>query len=130
MITGPYFGWGLYSSFGGKIFDDTGKCAATANSGVADAIKFVADLKAAGALIDADYGKGNDAFKNGQIDIIFNGNWTLGDYKRRVRPLPSPRSRPGPAKAAPLAGVDGWYINSASKVPDLAIAFAEEMVGQ
>lgn len=131
MISGPYFGWGLYSAFGGKIFDDTGKCAATANSGVADAIKFVADLKAAGALIDADYGKVNDAFKNGQIDIIFNGNWTLGDYKAArpalaIAPIPA-----GPGgKAAPLAGVDGWYINSASKAPDLAIAFAQEMVGQ
>jgi len=131
MITGPYFGWGLYSAFGGKIFDDTGKCAATATSGVADAIKFVADLKAAGALIDADYGKVNDAFKNGQIDIIFNGNWTLGDYKAArpalaIAPIPA-----GPGgKAAPLAGVDGWYINSAGQAKDLAIAFAQEMVNQ
>lgn len=131
LITGPYFGWGFYGSFGGKIFDETGKCAATANSGVADAMKFVADLKAAGALVDADYGKVNDAFKNGEIDAIFNGNWTLGDYKSarpavQVAPVPA-----GPGgNGSPLVGVDGYYINAASANKDLAIAVAEAMVDQ
>jgi len=131
LITGPYFGWGFYGSFGGKIFDDMGKCAATANSGVADAMKFVADLKAAGALVDADYGKVNDAFKNGEIDAIFNGNWTLGDYKQarpsvQVAPVPS-----GPGgNGSPLVGVDGYYINAASQNKDLAIAVAQALVDQ
>jgi len=126
-----YFNWGWYSAFGGKIFDDTGKCAATANSGVADAMKFVKDLKAAGAFVDADYGKVNDAFKSGKIDIMFNGNWTLGDYRNArpalaIAPMPS-----GPGgTAGPLVGVDGWYINSASPNQDLAIAVAKEMVSQ
>ena len=129
MISGVYFDWGLYAAFGGKIFDDTGKCAATANSGVADAMQYVVDLKKAGALVDADYGKVNDAFKSGKIDMIFNGNWTLGDYKAArpnlaVAPIPA-----GPGgNAAPLAGVDGWYINAASPNQDLAIAFAQAMV--
>jgi len=132
LISGPYFGWGLYASFGGAIFDDTGKCIADQNSGVADAIQYVADLKAAGALVDADYGKVNDAFKNAEIDAIFNGNWTLGDYRAArpavaVAPLPA-----GPAgdKAAPMVGVDGWYINAASQNQDLAIAVAQEYVSQ
>lgn len=131
LITGPYFGWGFYGSFGGKIFDDNGKCAATANSGVADAIKFYADLKKAGALIDADYGKVNDAFKNGKIDAIFNGNWTLGDYRAarptvQVAPVPA-----GPGgNGSPLVGVDGYYVNAASQNKDLAIAVAQAMVDQ
>ncbi len=130
VISGPYFGWGLYSSFGGKIFDDAGKCVADANSGVADAIKFVADLKAAGALVDADYGKVNDAFKNGEIDAIFNGNWTLGDY-RAARPAVAVTTLPGgTGSATPMVGVDGWYINTASKNQDLAIATAQAFVSQ
>ena len=131
VIDGAYFGWGFYNGFGGKIFDDAGKCAATANSGVADGIKFVADLKAAGALVDADYGKVNDAFLNGDIDVIFNGNWTLGDYKAArpalaVAPVPA-----GPAGvSATMTGVDGWYINASGSNQDLAIAVAEWLTSQ
>lgn len=131
MITGAYFGWGFYSAFGGAIFDDAGKCAATANSGVADALKYVADLKAAGALVDADYGKVNDAFLNKEIDIMFNGNWTLGDYRAARAALgvgPVPAGPGGPART--MTGVDGWYINAASKNQDLAIAVASELVSQ
>jgi arabinogalactan oligomer / maltooligosaccharide transport system substrate-binding protein len=130
-ITGAYFGWGFYNGFGGKIFDDNNKCAATANTGIADAISFVKSLKDAGALVDADYNKVNDAFKNGDIDVIFNGNWTLGDY-RAARPNAAVAAVPaGPAGVSgTMAGVDGWYINSASPNQDLAIAFAKEMVNR
>ena len=130
LITGAYFGWGFYGSFGGKIFDENGKCAATANTGVGDAIKFYADLKAAGALVDADYGKVNDAFKSGKIDIMFNGNWTLGDYKAARAGLAVAAGPSGPGGAfSSLVGVDGWYINSATKNQDLAIAVAIQAVG-
>lgn len=131
MITGAYFDFGLYSAFGGKIMDDTGKCAASDTSGVADAMKYVKDLKAAGALVDPDYGKVNDAFLNGKIDIMFNGNWTLGDYRAKypnlaVAPIPA-----GPGgNSAPLTAPDGWYINAAGTNQALAIALAEQLVSQ
>ncbi len=129
MITGAYFGWGLYSAFGGKVFDDAGKCVADANSGIADALAFSKALKDAGGIVDSDYGKVNDAFLNGDIDIMFNGNWTLGDYKAARAGLavgPMPGGPGGPART--MAGVDGWYINAASKNIDLAIAVAKELV--
>lgn len=129
ILSGPYFGWGFYNAFGGDIFDASGKCAASATSGVADALKFVSDMKAAGAIVNADYNVVNDAFKNGQIDIIFNGNWVLGDYKTArptlgVAPVPA-----GPGgDAATMVGVDGWYINAAGQNVDTAIAAAKFMV--
>jgi arabinogalactan oligomer/maltooligosaccharide transport system substrate-binding protein len=131
ILTGAYFGWGFYSAFGGAIFSDDGSCAATATTGVADALKFVSDLKAAGALVDADYGKVNDAFLNKEIDVMFNGNWTLGDY-RAARPSlavgPVPAGPGGVART--MTGVDGWYINAASQNQDLAIAVASLLVSK
>jgi arabinogalactan oligomer/maltooligosaccharide transport system substrate-binding protein len=129
LITGAYFGWGFYSAFGGSIFDADGKCAAAANSGVADAIAYVKALRDAGAVVDPDYGKVNDAFLNKDIDIMLNGNWVLGDYKAARTGLavgPVPAGPGGPART--LTGVDGWYINAASANQDLAIAVASELV--
>jgi arabinogalactan oligomer/maltooligosaccharide transport system substrate-binding protein len=129
VITGAYFGWGFYSAFGGSIFDANGKCAATANSGIADAIAYVKALKDAGAMVDPDYGKINDAFLSGNIDIMFNGNWALGDYKKARASLAVaavPAGPKGPART--MAGVDGWYINPAGQNIDLTIAVAKEMV--
>lgn len=130
VLSGPYFGWGFYNGFGGKILDDAGKCAATTGTGVADAIKYVAELKAAGATVSADYNVVNDAFKNGSIDVIFNGNWVLGDYKTarpgvKVGPVPAGPSGP----SGTMVGVDGWYINATSPNLDTAIAAAKFLVG-
>ncbi len=90
---------------------------------------YVKALKDAGALVDPDYGKVNDAFLNGDIDIMLNGNWTLGDYKSARPGLavgPVPAGPGGPART--MTGVDGWYINAASPNVDLAIAVAKELV--
>ena len=53
---GAYYLWGLFSSFGGKILDDSGKCAAA--TGVPDALKWLQDMKAAGMKV---YQNDNDA---------------------------------------------------------------------
>ncbi len=131
IITGNYFGWGFYSAFGGEIFDDTGKCAATANTGVADAITYVRSLNEAGATVDSDYGKINDPFIAGGLDLILNGNWALGDYRKARSTLAVGAFPTGPAgPGQSMTGVDGWYINSAisAEQQDLAIAVASELV--
>jgi arabinogalactan oligomer/maltooligosaccharide transport system substrate-binding protein len=105
------FGW-LTGAFGGKLMDDGGKCIAD-QGGFADALKFMADLKAAGASFQTDGGKADTLFRQGQVDMIINGPWVLGDYKKDlgdklgVAPMPA-----GPKGAAtPLAGVDYWHVN-------------------
>ncbi|HXI44721.1 MAG TPA: extracellular solute-binding protein [Candidatus Acidoferrales bacterium] len=132
VLTEGYFGWGWYSAFGGSIFDANGKCAATATTGVADALTYVDSLNdQPSVVVDSDYGKINDPFIAGNLDIIFNGNWALGDY-RKARPnlgvAPFVTGPGGPGKS--MTGVDGWYINAAA-TPDqqaLAIAAAQQMV--
>jgi arabinogalactan oligomer/maltooligosaccharide transport system substrate-binding protein len=132
VLTGAYFGWGFYSAFGGSIFDTDGNCAATNNSGVADAIAYVRSLNdQASAVVDSDYSKINDPFIAGDLDIIFNGNWALGDYRKARAGLAVAPFVSGPGGAGKsMTGVDGWYINAAIS-PDqqaLAIAVAKEMV--
>ena len=131
VLTGAYFGWGFYSAFGGSILGADGKCTATANTGVADAIAYVKSLNEAGATVDSDYAKINDPFIAGGLDLILNGNWALGDYRNArttlaVAPFPN-----GPAGAGrSMTGVDGWYINSAidETQQTLAIAVAKALV--
>ena len=106
------FGW-LVSAFGNKLMDDTGKCVADQDSGMADALQFLKDLKAAGANFETDGAKADTEFRQGQVDMIVNGPWVLGDYKGDLKDnlgvAPMPAGPKGPA--TPLSGIDGWYIN-------------------
>src|SRR5204862_110465 len=56
-----YHNWAFYSGFGGKIFDDNGNC--VADGPVGDALKYLADLKAAGAKFYTDGSKLSGDFK-------------------------------------------------------------------
>ena len=132
VLTGAYFGWGFYSAFGGSIFDAGGKCAATANTGVADALKYIKTLNGeASAVVDSAYGKINDPFIAGDLDIIFNGNWALADYRKAVPTLGVASFLTGPGgQGKTLTGVDGWYVNAAASDAQqaLAIAVAKQFV--
>jgi arabinogalactan oligomer/maltooligosaccharide transport system substrate-binding protein len=126
------FGWP--AAFGGKLLDDSGKCVAD-QGGWADAMQYQLALKTAGGKFETDGGRADTSFRQGQVDMIINGPWVLGDYKKDlgaklgVAPMPA-----GPkAKAGPLTGVDGWYINNSAKNVDGAIALAlaiTDAVGQ
>ena len=66
----------------------------------------------------------------GKIDLIVDGPWASGGYKDALKDnlavAPMPAGPKGPSK--PLTGVDGWYINTNAKDPQLAVNFALEMV--
>jgi arabinogalactan oligomer/maltooligosaccharide transport system substrate-binding protein len=124
-----YHSFGWWAGFGGKLMDDTGKCVAD-TTGVADAYKFFQDIQTAGAKWYDKYDDLATDFKAGKIDLIVDGPWASGGYKDALKDnlavAPMPAGPKGPA--APLTGVDGWYINTNAKDPQLAVNFALEMV--
>ncbi len=117
------FGW--WAAFGGTLMDDKGKCTADAG-GVADAYQYLLDLKAAGAQIRADTDL-DTLYRQGQLDIYFNGPWVLGGNedalgKDKVGVAPMPKGPKG--NAGPMMGIDGWYVNASSKNIDTAVQVA------
>jgi len=123
---GAYYLWGLFSSFGGKILADDGKCAATANSGVADALKWLQDMKAAGMKV---YQNDNDAkadLISGKIAGFIDGPWQSGDLSKalgdKLAVVAGPKGPGG--DWAPMTAPDGFYINASSPNVDLAKQFA------
>ena len=126
---GIYHNFGFTGAFGGTLMDDTGKCVAD-QGGWADAYKFLADLKAAGAKFYTDGNAQKQDFQTGVINATVDGPWQTADFtkalgdKLAVAPMPA-----GTAPANPLTGVDGWYLNPNSPNLDLATALALQLVG-
>lgn len=126
-----YHNFGFFTgAFGGKLMDDTGKCIAD-QGGFAEAMQYLADLKAAGANFETDEGKANSMFQQGQVDMIISGPWMLGTFKDalgdKLGVAPMPAGPKGPA--TPLTGIDGWYINPNSKNKEAAVALALYIFG-
>jgi arabinogalactan oligomer / maltooligosaccharide transport system substrate-binding protein len=129
---GAYYQWGFYGAFGGKILDDTGKCAATATTGVADSLKFLQDFKAAGGILYQNDGDAKTDFLSGKIAGFIDGPWQTGDLKTALGDKLA--VAPGPSAAGgafqPMAAPDGFYVNASSANTDLAVNFALAMLGQ
>jgi arabinogalactan oligomer/maltooligosaccharide transport system substrate-binding protein len=125
-----YFNFGWASGFGGKLADDKGKCVAD-QGGWADALQYLVDLQTAGARFETDGGKISTLFRQGQMDMVVDGPWMLGDYKKdlgdKLGVAPMPAGPKGPS--GPLSGVDGWYINPNSKNKEAAVAFGLYIFG-
>jgi arabinogalactan oligomer / maltooligosaccharide transport system substrate-binding protein len=128
-----YHMFGFTGAFGGTLMDASGKCTADA-AGFADAFKYMADLKAAGAKYYTDGNALKQDFQTGKLDAVIDGPWQTADFTAAfttlghtlaVAPIPA---GPSGAKANPFTGTDGWYINPNSPDVDLAVAFALEMV--
>jgi arabinogalactan oligomer / maltooligosaccharide transport system substrate-binding protein len=129
---GCYHHWGFFGSFGGQIFDENWKVIAD-QGGIADAMSYLNDLY---QISVANGWPKNDSdglapFTEGQMAIITNGNWAMGDYraalsdKLGVAALPS-----GPGGASnPLLGVDGFYFNPNSPNKEAALEVALYLTG-
>ena len=122
---GNYYLWGLFGAFGGTILDSTGtKCNATANTGVADALKWLSDMKAAGMHM---YQNDNDAkadFISGKIGGFIDGPWQTGDLKKalgdKLAVAPGPTGPKGAFQ--PMAAPDGYYVNSSVSTDQQTLA--------
>jgi arabinogalactan oligomer/maltooligosaccharide transport system substrate-binding protein len=129
FLRGSYHAFGFWSGFGGKLMDDSGKCVAD-TTGVGDAYNYFKETAAAGATWYEKYDDLAADFKSGKINYIVDGPWASGGYKDALKDnlavAPMPAGPKGPAQ--PLTGVDGWYINTNAKDPDLAVNFALEMI--
>ena len=131
LYLGAYHMFGLTGAFGGKLLDENGACIAD-QAGWAEAMQYVLDLKAAGAIVESDYAKAETPFRQGQAAMFLNGPWALGDYKKDlgdnlgVVMIPS-----GPGgKANPLNGIDGFYVNPNSQNPQAAVDLALFLSGK
>lgn len=126
-----YHNFGFSGAFGGKLMDENGKSIAD-QGGWADAFKYLADLKAAGAQFFTDGNAAKDAFQTGKVNAIIDGPWQTADFRKalgdKLAVTPMPAGPGGPSN--PLTGVDGWYINPNGKSKDLAIQFALLMTDQ
>jgi len=125
QFIGAYHMFGWTAAFGGKLMDANGVCIAD-QGGWAEALQFLADLKAAGAVTEGDYGKAEGLFRQGQAAMFVNGPWALADYVKdlgdKLGVVPMPAGPKGPA--APLNGIDGFYLNPNSQNVDGALALA------
>jgi arabinogalactan oligomer/maltooligosaccharide transport system substrate-binding protein len=127
------FGW-MQGAFGGKLMDDTGKCIADQGTGFTDAFQYLLDLKKAGADFETDGGKADTMIEQGQADMMVEGPWMLGDFKKalgdKLGIAPMPAGPKGPAQ--PLSGIDGWYINpnATPEQQKLAVAVGLYLFGQ
>jgi len=124
---GCYQVYGLYTAFGGNIFDAKWKVVAD-QGGVVDTFKFLntayqVQKKAGWAMNDSD---GLAPFSEGKLAAIMNGNWAMADYKKglgdKLATVQLPAGPSGVSK--PMLGVDGYYINPNSKNKEAAIAVA------
>ena len=128
---GSYYLWGLFSSFGGTIMDaTTGKCTADQGGGVAAALKWLADMKAAGMHFYQNDGDAKADLLSGKIAGFIDGPWQSGDLTKALGAKLSVVAGPtGPGgNWAPLTAPDGFYINAASANADLATQFALQML--
>jgi arabinogalactan oligomer / maltooligosaccharide transport system substrate-binding protein len=129
---GAYFIWGFWSGFGGTLMDSTGKCVADQTTGYADALQYLADFQKAGGTIYTDEGKAETAFEQGQLDVIFDGPWVLGDFEKALGANLGATTEPAGPKGPmmPMMGIDGWYINPNSQNQTAAVAAALYFFGK
>ncbi len=130
-VLSAYYLFGWSGGFGGRLLDDGGNCIAD-KEGWVEAMQYLVDLKQAGGIFEPNYETAEAFFLLEDAAMFVNGPWSYPKYKQSfgdnlgVVPLPSGPDGP----AAPLIGVDGFYINPNSHNVGAALELALYLTNQ
>jgi arabinogalactan oligomer/maltooligosaccharide transport system substrate-binding protein len=123
-----YFDYGFFGAFGGKVFDNNWKVVADKDSGMINAMDYLAQLYQISSANSwpLDPTSGFADFTNGKAVAIVDGNWSLGYYKKALGNKLAVTALPGGGiyPATPLLGVDGLYFNPNSTDKEAALELA------
>jgi arabinogalactan oligomer/maltooligosaccharide transport system substrate-binding protein len=120
---------GWWPAFGGRLLDAEGRCVAD-QGGVADALGYLARLKAAGATVYPTRDELATAMRNGELDVTIDLPSQAAAYRASVPGIATAPLPAGPVgQAVPPVGVEGWYLSPNSPSPELARTFATAMSG-
>ena len=118
---GFYNAAGFIFAEGGQLFDSNQKCILDQGTGTADALKWLLQASTApGVHIDTNGSNLSALFKAGTVAMIFDGEWSSGDYETALGasnlgiadPITmSPSGKP----FAPFGGVKDVYLSANSK---------------
>jgi arabinogalactan oligomer / maltooligosaccharide transport system substrate-binding protein len=132
-----YFNYGWFTAYGASVFARQG---GTINTGDVrlggdagnKAVDFIKDLRYKYKLIPegVDYTAADSAFKEGNLAMILNGPWAIGDYKKAnidfgIAAMPAP---PAGQQWKPFVGVQGVAVSAYSKNKTAATNFAKLLV--
>jgi arabinogalactan oligomer / maltooligosaccharide transport system substrate-binding protein len=125
LVRSAYHNYGFVGAWGGRLFDDGGRCIAD-QGGFAPALAYLRELKAAGATFAPSGQEAEELFRSREADLTINGSWLRGDFNAAlggnlaVAAIPTGPSGP----ATPLIGSVALFVKAASQRPDDAIALA------
>ncbi len=117
--SGFYHSAGILLAEGGKVLDEQQACALDQGDSVVNGLTLIANAKGtANVIADADGGKLDAAFKDGQVGFVFNGPWATGDYVKAlgadklgiVDPITV-----GTGKFAPFLGTKNVFLSANSQ---------------
>jgi len=123
----PYFTYGFYAGFGGKLLDAAGRCTAT-QGGYGEALRYFQVIQKLGALFSAP-DTCEQMFGQNEAHMLVGGPWSLAALRKTVggalavAPLPT-----GPIGASrPLLTVDGFLLVQTSNNAENAVRVAEAL---
>lgn len=124
-----YFLFGFLTTQGGTVDLQTGACSAD-RTGLVDAVRYLKQLKDAGAVFTSDYSQMDTEFNQGIAAMTVNGSWSLNTYSTAlgenlgVAPIPA-----GKTPARPLTDIYGYVISRTSPNPSAAADLALYLTG-
>jgi len=124
-----YFLFGFLTTQGGTVDLQTGACSAD-RTGLVDAVRYLKQLKDAGAVFTSDYSQMDTEFNQEIAAMTVNGSWSLNTYSTAlgenlgVAPIPA-----GKTPARPLTDIYGYVISRTSPNPSAAADLALYLTG-